>query len=562
MHHCTVVAGTMYARWHRSTTFWLQNKHRAISTIHENYINGPFFVKSPSPMLLLSLLLWVAAVSAILVKPTPASEDSFYHPPANISDYKNGDIIGWRPAPAKIRSIYFPVNVKNAWQLQVRSENSHGEAQQIVTTILEPYDADPKKLLSYQAAQDSASINCSPSYSMLFNAPMDTIVLQAEMVLMQTALAKGWYLVVPDYEGNQGAFTAGIQSGQATLDSLRAALNSEDLSGIDPQAKAAFWGYSGGTIASGWAASLQPKYAPELKENLIGCAVGGWVTNITLTAEATDGTLFAGLIPNALNGLLSEYPSLNDALKEEIKSSKIQAFLMAKDYCLPESALKYLFTKFFSGIGKWAKRGWDVFDNPQVLEVITNNTAALSPDGPIPEIPMFVFHGKADEVVPFSGAQRGYDNYCKWGINSFEFAISKTTGHILEVIEGSGAALVWLEKMFNGEKPVEGCQATERTTNILYPGADVQYHQIVATLFSSFFGGKIGETTKDIDDSTLVSWMLQQFFGWVFTFLGPIPLKRDLSVNSTVTELTGLNDVLALWRSHDIDVLAKTVIPE
>ena len=40
------------------------------------------------------------------------------------------------------------------------------------------------------------------------------------------------------------------------------------------------WGYSGGTVATGWAAALQPTYAKELKSNLIGAAMGGFVTNI------------------------------------------------------------------------------------------------------------------------------------------------------------------------------------------------------------------------------------------------------------------------------------------
>lgn len=53
------------------------------------------------------------------------------------------------------------------------------------------------------------------------------------------------------------------------------------------------WGYSGGSLASGWAAGLQPNYAPELGGNLLGAALGGFVTNITATAEATDGTVFA-----------------------------------------------------------------------------------------------------------------------------------------------------------------------------------------------------------------------------------------------------------------------------
>ncbi|KAF3985901.1 hypothetical protein FT663_05115 [Candidozyma haemuli var. vulneris] len=507
-------------------------------------------------MRLLSLLTYTAAVSASFIKPTAPTEDDFYLAPGNLSSYKNGDIIASRPAPAMIRSIYFPVNVKNAWQLSVRSEDSHGEPNIVVTTILEPYDADPKKLLSYQPAQDSASNDCSPSFSMLFNAPMDTIVVQAEMVLMQTALAKGWYMVVPDYEGTQGAFTAGKQSGQATINSLRAALNSEDISGIDPDAKAAFWGYSGGTIASGWAAALQPEYAPELKPNLVGCAVGGWVTNITLTAEATDGTIFGGLIPNAINGLLNEYPSLSHLVDTEIETKKTKSFLSAKDKCLVTSIFDYMFVKFFSGKNPWATQGWGFFELDQVQEVIKNNTAALLEEGPMPEIPMFVFHGTEDQIVPFSGAQRGYENYCDWGINSLEFAVSNTTGHILEVVEGSGAALVWLEKMFNGDEPVDGCERTVRTSNVLYPGADIQYRQLVRTLFSSFGGGEVGETTRNITESTMVSTIMQSLFGALIKQIGPVALKRD--DGTTLPEFKGLGDVIQLWQRENVDPFADT----
>ncbi|PVH18297.1 uncharacterized protein CXQ87_001217 [Candidozyma duobushaemuli] len=505
-------------------------------------------------MLLLSFVLWAVAAAQFIV-PTPPTKDDFYVAPKNLSDYRNGDIIASRPAPAMIRSIYFPMNVKNAWQLSVRSENSHGDPTQVVTTILEPYDADPKKLLSYQPAQDSSSNNCSPSYSMLFNAPMDTIVVQAEMVLMETALAKGWFLVVPDYEGIQGAFTAGKQSGQATLDSLRAALNSEDISGIDPKAKAAFWGYSGGTIASGWAAALQPDYAPELKPNLIGCALGGWVTNITLTAEATDGTIFGGLIPNAINGLLNEYPTLSHLVDTEIQKSKQERFLAANEKCLVTSIIQYMFVKFFSGKNPWATRGWGFFELDIVQEVVRNNSAAISEDGPIPEIPVFVFHGTEDEIVPFSGAQRGYDNYCDWGIDSLEFAVSNTTGHILEVVEGSGAALVWLEKMFNGGKPVDGCKRTVRTTNIEYPGADVQYRQLVRTLFSSIAGGDVGETTRNITESTMVSKIMTSAFSSLIEHIGPVALKRENGAE--MPELRGLNDVMRLWEREGEDPIAE-----
>ncbi|PSK33690.1 hypothetical protein C7M61_005243 [Candidozyma pseudohaemuli] len=496
-------------------------------------------------MLLLQLLLWVAVVSANFV--TPPSEDPFYNAPANISNYKNGDIIGWRPAPTRIRSLYFPVNVKNAWQVQVRSENSLGEPQQIITTIFEPYNGDPLKLLSYQTAQDSASNDCAPSYSVLYKASMSTFMIQAEMLLIQTMLAKGWFVVMPDYEGVQGAFTAGIQSGQATLDSLRAALHSNEISGISPEAKAAFYGYSGGTIASGWAAYLQPKYAPELKKNLIGCAVGGWVTNITLTAQSTEGSKSVGLVPNAINGLINEYPSLAGLLEEELFPEKVEDFRLSRDLCVRAATLKYRYSNFFSGDHKWAKNGWGFWRNPRLLEVINKNTVAVSPDGPIPEIPLFVFHGAADQVVPFAGAKRGYENFCKWGVKSLEFAVSTTTGHYTEALQGTGAGLAWLERIFNGEKPVEGCQVTHRSTNLLYPGADAQYRQITNTLFSSFFGGRIGESTRESNKSSVVSQTLLRFFVWAFTaFTTPSPeqvfdttpdIAVELEVEDAVEEI-------------------------
>ena len=34
-------------------------------------------------------------------------------------------------------------------------------------------------------------------------------------------------------------------------------------------------GYSGGAIATEWAAELAPSYAPEVNERLIGAAIGG-----------------------------------------------------------------------------------------------------------------------------------------------------------------------------------------------------------------------------------------------------------------------------------------------
>ena len=52
----------------------------------------------------------------------------------------------------------------------------------------------------------------------------------------------------------------------------------------------------------------------ELQKNIVGAAVGGFAANITAIAESVDGTIFAGLITLALNGLANEYPDLKTAL--------------------------------------------------------------------------------------------------------------------------------------------------------------------------------------------------------------------------------------------------------
>ncbi|WP_206685525.1 lipase family protein, partial [Escherichia coli] len=52
-------------------------------------------------------------------------------------------------------------------------------------------------------------------------------------------------------------FAAGPEYGMTTLDSIRAALNTPST-GLNPSSKVAMIGYSGGAIATNWAAQLAP----------------------------------------------------------------------------------------------------------------------------------------------------------------------------------------------------------------------------------------------------------------------------------------------------------------
>jgi hypothetical protein len=141
---------------------------------------------------------------------------------------------------------------------------------------------------------DSASVDSSPSYTFYDGSIVDPPII--------TGLGLGWYVNVPDYEGPLASFTAGVQSGHATLDSVRAALSFGH--GLQPTARVALSGYSGGALASEWAAELQVQYAPEL--SIAGVAIGGITPNITSVLEVVNSTPFAADLVNGLLGIISQ----------------------------------------------------------------------------------------------------------------------------------------------------------------------------------------------------------------------------------------------------------------
>lgn len=464
-------------------------------------------MKNLSFWTLLSLFLLLVNPTGAVVAP---DDDPFYKPPDGYENEEPGSVLRFRVTPNPLRSIFLPVNIKASWQVLVRSTDSLGNPTAIVTTIIEPYNADNSKLVSYQAAEDSAASRCAPSYSLQFGAPVfSTLILQAEMYLIQAALDKGYWVVTPDYEGPISAFTAGRLAGHATVDSIRATFTTANQTGLSPDAKTILWVYSGGTIASGWAAALQPSYAPELSKTLIGAAVGGFVTNITSSAVLVEGGLFQGLVYAAINGLINQYSQLRTYIEDVIYPNKLQYFFNAAKLCVDEVTIAYVFHNIFFGPFRIFRDGWSVLQDPIAQLILNNNTLAYENNGEIPQIPLFIFHGKLDEIVSFPEALRTYNNWCSWGAPSIEFAADDTTGHITEVLFGEPAAFGWIVNRFNGAEPVKGCTLTYRLNNWLYPTTDSGLKDILLAFFQSVFGYPLGpgNNGEDITIASLDSFM-------------------------------------------------------
>ncbi len=118
---------------------------------------------------------------------------------------------------------------------------------------------------------------------------------------------------VPDHEGPDGIWGAPYEPGYCILDGIRAALNSERL-GLSPSAPVALWGYSGGGLASAWAAELCADYAPEL--NIVGAVLGSPVGDLGHTFRRLNGGVLAGLPAMVIAALAHLYPDLDRVIKE------------------------------------------------------------------------------------------------------------------------------------------------------------------------------------------------------------------------------------------------------
>lgn len=421
---------------------------------------------------LLCSLFWLVGFSIAVEKaPLPPTEDEFYVPPEGYQDKPLGTILRYRVVNNP-GFLFLETNIKETVQILYRSSNSRDEPMATVTTVLVPENADSTKLLSYQIYEDSSYLNCAPSYGIQFKADPEAIVAQAEFLLMASALNKGWIVVTPDYEGPDSAFLAGRLAGRATLDSIRAVLGSGNITGVDANANVALWGYSGGALATGWAAELQPKYAPEVR--LAGVAMGGYVTNLTDDAYNINKGPFVGFVPAGFYGLSQEYPEFKKVTYSQIKESKKEEFNKVGEQCIIDESMQFAFQDF----GDYFKNGTDILKHPTISKIYDDNSLGHY----TPKIPMFLYHSKQDEIIDIKNVERVYDQFCSQGA-TIDFVQDETSEHITEAISGSADAFNWITDILTGKPVPAGCRCRTTFSTTLDDGAaDTFGYEIVSAL--------------------------------------------------------------------------------
>ncbi|PKI82518.1 hypothetical protein MVES1_004018 [Malassezia vespertilionis] len=417
--------------------------------------------------------------------PTPGD---FEYPPDGYENTEPGTILRSR----KIDPAFFGIAdiSGKAWQVLYRtSAQNDSMPMATLTTILVPDHFRNDRLLLHQAIEDSASFVCRPSLGLMERKlpAFENILQRLEMLLISTYMAQGWVVSVSDYEGPMSAFAVGPLSGYATLDAARATLNFEDT-GLDrSKTKIQGVGYSGGAIASSWAAQLQKSYAPEL--NIVGWAFGGTPANLTYLVEKADGTAVAGLIALGATGVLNGYPELHGAAEKYLTDTAWRAVNQVRNSCEVGSIVPFAFQTIQSE--KYIHGGLHLADVPGVNEVIANLTLARGKAAPI--APVYMFHALTDPEVPYPPAIDAARRWCANGAQvEFTTAVLGLE-HISTYIGMFSRMFDWLEKRFEG-KPLKSrkCQFKYITNAALNPVDDIKFAghalEVVKTLLGEMTG--------------------------------------------------------------------------
>ncbi len=372
----------------------------------------------------------VAAADPMYPDPDP---DPFYSAPADLAEKQPGDVVRTR----RIDTWMYPNS--DGWQVAFRSTNSLGIPILGVTTVLLPRGVENPPLVSYQAIINSLGTKCAPSRS-LFNMELQ------ESPGMMLGLERGWAVSVPDHLGPTGAYGAAKLGGMITLDSVRAVQRVAEL-GLD-ESPVALAGYSGGGMASAWAAALAPTYAPEL--DLTAVVAGGIPADLEQMADGLGlnphpgfGLAFAAAI-----GLEREYPE-RLPISEQLNDTG----MWLRDWTGNECRRFLLFHGAFRSAGEVAT-STSLLASPEVREILRENSLRYF-EG-VPTAPLYVWQGTMDGLTPFDSVEEVARRYCAEGA-PLTFVPYEIAEHMTTAVAGFPDAYEYIDARFRGEPAPTSC---------------------------------------------------------------------------------------------------------
>ncbi|WP_327280591.1 MULTISPECIES: lipase family protein [unclassified Streptomyces] len=409
-----------------------------------------------------------AAPAATAAESTPAAATSTASDPfyayggsESLSAFAPGTVLKTRTLQYHLVGIPTPLK---AVQLLYRTTDAQGRPAANVTTVVRSPTGDRSKAVSYQSFYDSLSPEDGPSRAIAGGVTLGGVIPNVEALFLAPLLAQGYDVVIPDTEGQKANFAAGPEYGTNTLDSIRAATKSAQT-GLGPSTAFALMGYSGGAIATNWAAALAPSYAPDVNRKLVGYAEGGLLVDPAHNLKYVDGSLaWSGVIPMSVIGVSRSYDIdlksyLNGYGREVYKDLEHGSIIDALGH--------------YPGL-TWKKMAKPEYANPNSIPAFLEavNKLNLGSAG-TPTVPGFITQGNAGVLEGTFGNHPGVGTgdgvmvagdvralarqYCATGGAAVKYSQYELLSHMGAPVVWAPTALNWLGDRFAGRTAPSDC---------------------------------------------------------------------------------------------------------
>ena len=363
---------------------------------------------------------------------------AFYHDPVDLDSSEPGQLF----RSESVRNPKNPLGISNvgpykADRILYSSTNRSGEKIQVSGMVIEPKTEwggeGPRPVVAFAPGTQGLADRCAASRKIADG------VGDYEQFYFHQYLKKGYAVVLTDYEGlgtpGMHTYMDRASQGHTVLDSIRAAqqLDGWDINESNP---VFINGYSQGGGAAAAAAELYDDYAPELNIKL--ATIGAAPTDLTLLPSALDGSLYFLFEAYALLGLSNSY---GEDLYSHLNDRGTRKLQDATNTCTM-GLLKTADTTV-ERISNDGRNVQDFIDSEPFKSILAEQHIGYD----APAIPVVITHGRGDDVIPFSTAEKLVDEWTERGTdvtfipNNAHTHPTGTIPHIIESVKAIDATL-------------------------------------------------------------------------------------------------------------------------
>jgi len=388
-------------------------------------------------------LIAAMAVPALATPVVGPSNSSFYTAPATLTS-NPGNLIWYRTATVSLGSGAPAIQ---AWNVLYQSTDAVGTPNAVTGTVIVPTAAwtgsGARPVIDYAVGTHGLAQGCAPSMQLAQGTDYENANISA-------AVAAGYAVLVTDNPGyTNGAtptYLAGIAQGHAVLDIVKAA---EEIpsSGISSSAQTAIWGYSQGGQSAAWAGELKASYAPGV--NLVGIAAGGIPANFIETANYLNGSTGASFLLGGVIGLGTQYPT-QIPLTTLANAAGQTAIAQAKTECVFQSLFSYM----NKNISTYTT-GNQTLAQLEAIPSVNQTLLAQNLGSGKPPVPLYEYHGQADEFIPLDQSIALKQAYCN-KFSNVTFSVYPGE-HIITQFQAAPFVLTWLGQRFSGTPTLGNC---------------------------------------------------------------------------------------------------------